>query len=77
MTCTICGRPSFAKLRAEIDLGAATYLICVNPACIAEACQRAADNLRNAAKPYTRAITPGDIITVDARELDPAHLPDL
>lgn len=48
--CTICGQPSFARLRVEIDLGAATYFVCLESPCITEACQRAADNLWNASK---------------------------
>jgi hypothetical protein len=65
LACTICGAPSFAKLRVEIAAGAGTYLVCERPACIAEATDRAADNLWNAAKQNAAKLRERVVIDVE------------
>lgn len=50
LACTICGRSSVAKVRLEISLGAATYLVCTHQMCIDTVIERARENLHRAAQ---------------------------
>lgn len=69
MICTTCmNAPAFAKLRIEIQKGAATFLVC--PSCIDRACVEANEMLHNAASTEDRAgLDAGQTIVVHSERL--------
>jgi hypothetical protein len=71
VNCTICGQRSFAKLRLEIALGIATYLVCLKPSCIIEASERAKRNLLRAAIKLKTKQDAAEVIVAPSRPLDP------
>lgn len=77
LACTICGRPSFAKLRVEIDQGSATYLVCPDLDCMGEAMSRAGVNLANAANARLAGVPYPDAIDTDVRMLTPDEIREI